>query len=38
MVELSENEKRMLYQMEGVELESVIRDLVTSTQYAPRPE
>ena len=38
MVELSENEKRMLYQMEGAELESVIRDLVTSTQYAPRPE
>ncbi|MCM1542695.1 MAG: DUF5720 family protein [Blautia sp.] len=37
-MELSENEKRMLYQMEGSELESVIQDLVTSTQYAPRPE
>ncbi len=37
-MELSENEKRMLYQMEGCGLESVIRDLRTSAMYAPRPE
>ncbi|MCI9072537.1 MAG: addiction module toxin RelE [Lachnospiraceae bacterium] len=37
-MELSEDEKRMLYQMEGSGLESVIRDLVTSARYAPRPE
>ena len=37
-MELSENEKRMLYQMEGCELESVIRDLRVSAMYAPRPE
>lgn len=37
-MELNENEKRMLYQMEGCELESVIRDLRTSAMYAPRPE
>lgn len=37
-MELNENEKRMLYQMEGCELESVIRDLGTSAMYAPRPE
>ena len=37
-MELSENEKRMLFQMEGCELESVIRDLRTSAMYAPRPE
>ena len=37
-MELSENEKRMLYQMEGCGLEGVIRDLRTSAMYAPRPE
>ena len=37
-MELSENEKRMLYQMEGCGLENVIRDLRTSAMYAPRPE
>lgn len=37
-MELNENEKRMLYQMEGCGLESVIRDLRTSAMYAPRPE
>lgn len=37
-MELSENEKRMLYQMEGFELEGVIRDLRASAMYAPRPE
>lgn len=37
-MELSENEKRMLYQMEGCGLESVIRDLWTSAMYAPKPE
>lgn len=37
-MELSENEKRMLYQMEGCGLESVIRNLRTSAMYAPRPE
>lgn len=38
MVELSENEKRMLYQMEGSGLERVIQDLRTCSMYAPRPE
>lgn len=37
-MELSENEKRMLYQMEGFDLEGVIRDLRAGTMYAPRPE
>ena len=37
-MEFSENEKRMLYQMEGFELDGVIRDLRTSAMYAPRPE
>lgn len=37
-MELNENEKRMLYQMEGCGLESVIRDIRTSAMYAPRPE
>lgn len=37
-MEFSENEKRMLYQMEGCELESVIRDLRAGAMYAPRPE
>lgn len=37
-MELSENEKRMLYQMEGYGLEDVIRDLRASAMYAPRRE
>ncbi len=37
-MELSENEKRMLYQMEGYGLDGVIRDLRASSMYAPRPE
>ena len=37
-MELSRMEKRMLYQMEGFELDGVIRDLRASAMYAPRPE
>ena len=37
-MELSEDEKRMLYQMEGCDLERVIQDLRTGSMYAPRPE
>lgn len=37
-MQLSENEKRMLYQMEGYGLEDVIRDLRASAVYAPRRE
>lgn len=37
-MEFSENEKRMLYQMEGYGLEDVIRDLRASAIYAPGRE
>lgn len=37
-MEFSENEKKMLYQMEGFELEGVIRDLRASVMYAPKLE